>query len=81
MATLLPDDRVSRDDLKGHRIFIYSHDHPHPPHVHVGKADRVSDWRLDPLTCLDRDGFSASEIKDQRKLLRDLPGSDPQELA
>ncbi len=69
MATLLPDENVSRDDAKGHRIFIYSHDHPHPPHVHVGKGTRVSEWRLETMTCIDADGFSAPEIKGQRKIL------------
>lgn len=69
MATLLPNDDVSRTALRGYRIFIYSHDHPHPPHVHFGKRRRVSAWDLTTRTCRDEDGFSSREIAEQRTLL------------
>lgn len=69
MATLLPNDEVSRDALKGYRIFIFSHDHPHPPHVHFGKGRRVSSWDLVTATCQGNDGFSSSELRDQGRIL------------
>jgi hypothetical protein len=69
MATLLPNDEVTRDALKGYRIFIFSHDHPHPAHVHVGKGKRFSSWDLVTLLCTDEDGFSSAEIRDQRTIL------------
>lgn len=56
--------------MRGYRVFLWSHDHPVPPHVHVGKRERVSDWRLESLECVDPDGFSAVEISEQRRLLR-----------
>ena len=31
-----------RRQLKRYRIFIFSHDHPHPPHVHFGRKKRFS---------------------------------------
>ena len=71
MATLLPNDEVPRDALKGYRIFIFSHDHPHPPHVHFGKGRQVSSWDLDSATCEDDGGFAASDLRDQRKILVD----------
>lgn len=70
MATLLPDESVTRAQLQGYRVFIYSHDHPHPAHVHLGKRKRISDWDLASMQCVDPDGFSKSEIAEQRKLLR-----------
>jgi hypothetical protein len=63
MATLLPNDEVSREDLRGYRIFIWSHDHPHPPHVHFRKGKQVSSWDLESGTCVDEDGFSSSDIR------------------
>jgi hypothetical protein len=58
--------------LKGYRIFIFSHDHPHPPHVHFGKRKRVSSWDLTLKICHEEDGFSATEIREQRRMLIDL---------
>ena len=69
MATLLPDDQVTAHDLRGYRIFVFSHDHPHPPHVHLGKGNRYSSWDLITLECVDRGGFSPSEIRTQRIIL------------
>src|ERR1700722_121063 len=37
MATLLPNSSVSRQKLKGYRVFVFSHDHPLPAHIHFGK--------------------------------------------
>ena len=71
MPTLLPNDEVSREDLRGYRIFIWSHDHPHPPHVHFRKGKQVSSWDLDSQHCVDEDGFSSSDIRDQAKILTD----------
>ena len=69
MATLLPNDEVSAGQLHGYRIFIYSHDHPHPPHVHVRKGRLVSSWDLVTTLCIDRGGFSSSEIRLQGRIL------------
>jgi hypothetical protein len=69
MATLLPNDEVPRDALKGYRIFIFSHDHPHPPHVHFGKGRRFSSWDLVTGEVRDEDGFSSSDIRTQSKIL------------
>jgi hypothetical protein len=69
MATLLPNDEVPRRGLKGYRVFIFSHDHPHPPHVHIGKDRRFSSWDLPSGECRDEDGFSSSEIRKQHTLL------------
>ena len=69
MATLLPNDEVPRHALHGYRIFIYSHDHPHPPHVHFGKGHRVSSWDLVTAECTEEDGFSSSEIREQCTIL------------
>ena len=69
MATLLPNTHVSSQDLLGYRIFIYSHDHPHPPHVHFGKQNRVSSWDIVTLECVEKDGFDRSELRDQKRLL------------
>ena len=70
MATFLPDATITRTQMKGYRVFLYSHDHPHPPHVHFGKHRRVSAWDLSLLECRDEDGFSSSEIAKQRRLLK-----------
>ena len=72
MATLLPNDEVPRSQLKGYRVFIFSHDHPHPPHVHFGKGRRFSSWDLSSATCVQSGGFSSSEIRVQRTILLDL---------
>lgn len=69
MATLLPNDDVPASALHGYRIFIFSHDHPHPPHIHVGKKGRTSKWDLLTLECLSPDGFSSPEIRVQRRIL------------
>jgi hypothetical protein len=72
MATLLPNDQVGRDVLKGYRVFIWSHDHPHPAHVHFGKGSRVSSWDLATADCEDEDGFSSSEIRVQARILEEF---------
>jgi hypothetical protein len=69
MATLLPNSRVARRVMKGYRVFLFSHDHPHPPHIHVGKRKRYSSWNLDRLECVDGGGFSMRELSLQRSLL------------
>lgn len=70
MATLLPDANITREHLKGYRVFLFSHDHPHPAHIHFGKGTRVSAWDLTLQICRDRDGFSSTEIAEQRRLLK-----------
>jgi hypothetical protein len=70
VATLLPNADVPRSRLGGYRVFIFSHDHPHPPHVHIGKGKRFSSWGLMSGTCIDRGGFSSSDIRKQRRILR-----------
>jgi hypothetical protein len=69
VATLLPNDEVTRSAVQGYRVFIFSHDHPHPPHVHFGKGRRYSSWDLVTGQCQDEGGFSAAEIRRQRKIL------------
>jgi Domain of unknown function (DUF4160) len=69
MATLLPNANITSHQVKGYRIFIFSHDHPHPPHVHFGRKKRFSSWDIQELICTDRDGFSKSELAVQRELL------------
>ena len=69
MATLLPNRSVSSHDLLGYRVFIWSHDHPIPPHVHLGKQQRYSSWDLVALECVTPDGFDRSELRDQKRLL------------
>ena len=69
MATLLPNDEVRASALHEYRIFIFSHDHPHPPHIHVGKKGRTSKWDLATLECIYPDGFSSSELRTQRKMM------------
>ncbi len=75
MATLLPNDEVPRDALKGYRIFIFSHDHPDPPHVHFGKGRQVSIWDLAALRCENDGGFHSSDLRDQRKILTEYRGA------
>jgi hypothetical protein len=69
VATLLPNAEVSRSALRGYRVFIFSHDHPHPPHVHFGKGRRFSSWDVVTAACIDEDGFSSADIRQQRKML------------
>jgi hypothetical protein len=69
MATLLPNSSVSRQKLKGHRVFVFSHDHPLPAHIHFGKRRRFSSWDIQQLKCTDPDNFSTSELAVQRSLL------------
>ena len=69
MATLLPNARVAHDRLRGYRIFVFSHDHPHPAHVHFGKSKRFSGWDILSVECTDRDGFSSADLALQRELL------------
>lgn len=69
MPTLLPNDEVTREQVLGYRIFIWAHDHPHPPHVHFGKRRRASSWDLTTRRCVDPDGFSASEVREQGRIL------------
>ncbi len=72
MSILFPNEEVSRDQMKGYRIFIWSHDHPHPPHVHLRKGKAYSTWDLRDLTCVNRGEFSSSELRAQAKLLQEL---------
>lgn len=69
MATLLPNAEVTSSELRGYRIFIFSQDHPHPPHVHVGKGKRFSSWNLTSVWCADPDGFSSQELRVQRTII------------
>jgi hypothetical protein len=69
MATLLPNDEISSNDLRGYRVFIFSHDHPHPPHVHFGKGRRYSSWDIVSAECSDSDHFSKTELREQRRIL------------
>ena len=57
MATLLPNANVTSHQLKGYRVFIFSHDHPHPPHVHFGRKKRFSRWDIQQLICTDPMAF------------------------
>lgn len=70
MATLLPNDEVPRRALHGYRVFIFSHDHPYPPHVHFGKGRRYSSWDLVTGLCHDEDGFSSSDLRLQATILK-----------
>jgi len=69
MPILLPNEEVSHHDLHGYIIFLFAHDHPYPPHVHIRKPGRRSGWNLQTLTCTHKGGFSSSEIRDQHKIL------------
>jgi hypothetical protein len=69
MATLLPDENVGASELHGYRIFVFSHDHPRPSHVHVGKGKRYSSWNIMTLQCTDSGGFPSSDIRIQRTIL------------
>jgi hypothetical protein len=64
MPYLLPNDEVSRDQLKGYIIFLWAHDHPHPAHVHIRKGRCRSAWDLSTLRCVHRGNFSSSEIRE-----------------
>jgi hypothetical protein len=75
MATLLPNDEVTDAALHGYRIFIFSHDHPHPPHVHLRKGRRFSSWDFESLMCISRGGFSSPEIALQRRILTEFQGA------
>ena len=72
MAVLLPNDEVSREQLRGYRIFVWSQDHEHPPHVHVRKGRDYSTWDLRSLKCTESGGFSSSELRSQRKILQEF---------
>ena len=72
MAVLLPNEEVSQAQMRGYRIFVWSQDHENPPHVHVRKGKSYSTWTLRPLKLVDRGEFSSSDIRLQRKLLRDF---------
>jgi hypothetical protein len=69
VATLLPNDEVTRSALHGYRVFIFSHDHPHPPHVHFGKGRRYSSWDLVTIECHNESEFSSVDIREQRRIL------------
>ncbi len=75
MPILLPNDEVTREALKGYRVFILAHDHPHPAHVHFGKGQRVSKWDLVTGRCPDEDDFSSSEIREPRRMLMEFRDS------
>lgn len=72
MAVLLPNAAVRQAKMRGYRIFVWSHDHPHPPHVHVRKGTSYSTWLLPELRCIDPGDFDSSEIRAQSKLLREF---------
>ena len=59
MATIL--------NIEGCRFVVFSHDHRHPPHVHVFAGDCVSKWEFDPLRCVE---FSGCSKADRRKIER-----------
>lgn len=69
MATLLPDENISSRQIRGYRIFVFSHDPPHPPHVHVRKGKRFSSWDITLMICVDGGGFSSTELAVQRTIL------------
>jgi hypothetical protein len=69
MATLLPNSRIGSQYLKGYRVFLFSHDHPHPPHVHFGRRKTFSSWDLTRLECTDAGGFTSRELAVQKSLL------------
>ena len=56
--------------MKGYHIFIWSHDHPHPPHVHFRKGKSYSTWHLQTFRCIDTGGFPLSDLRTQAKLLQ-----------
>ena len=72
MAALLPNDEITREQLRGYRIFVWSQDHEHPPHIHVRKGNEYSTWDLRSLKCTDAGGFSSSELRSQHRLLREF---------
>jgi hypothetical protein len=72
MATLLPNDDVPREKMRGYRIFVWSQDHENPPHVHVRKGKEYSTWDLRSLKCVESGKFSSSQLRSQRKLLQDF---------
>jgi hypothetical protein len=69
MPTLLPNQEVSREQLKGYTIFVWAHDHPFPPHVHFRKGKQHSAWDLRTQLCIQKGGFSSSQLREQRTIL------------
>ena len=62
---------IGRHPMTGTHDHAHSHDHPHPPHVHFRKGKQVGSWDLELGTCVDEDGFSSSDLRDQAKILAD----------
>ena len=62
MATLLR--------IKDFRVFVYSHDHEYPPHVHVQTVNGLSKWELKTWQCVERTkGCKANELRKIRQML------------
>ncbi|MDP2061187.1 MAG: DUF4160 domain-containing protein [Flavobacteriaceae bacterium] len=54
--------------VNGYRFFFYSNDHE-PKHVHIEKDGKTAKFNLEPVELTKSIRFSASEIKEIRKII------------
>lgn len=57
--------------LDGYRFYFYSHEPNEPWHVHVDKAGCSAKFWLEPVALAGNAGFSAREIGELLKLVRE----------
>jgi hypothetical protein len=57
--------------IGGYRLYFYSHEPNEPPHIHVDKADLSAKLWLTPPSVARNYGFSAKELGDLIRLVRD----------
>ena len=54
-----------------YRFYFFSHEPNEPPHVHVDRDDRSAKFWLDPVGLARNLGFSAHELRDIDRILRE----------
>jgi hypothetical protein len=57
--------------VAGFRFYFYSHEPNEPPHVHIDKGSASAKFWLDPPSVARNLGFSAKELSDLLRLVRD----------
>jgi hypothetical protein len=57
--------------LGPYRFYFYSHEPNEPPHVHVDRGSESAKFWLEPVSLARNIGFSAKELGDLMRLVRD----------
>jgi hypothetical protein len=54
-----------------YRLYFYSHEPNEPPHIHIDRDNLSAKFWLDPVGLARNVGFSARELRQTERLVRD----------